>query len=134
MEFIVNIDIDDLDRGIEFYEKGLGLKLQRRLFEGTVAEMEAGQSKVYLVENKSGSTAIPDKQVYRDYSRHWTPVHLDFPVSDIRESVKQALSAGAKQEIEIQTFYWGYLATMSDPFGHGFCLLQFKNGGYEKAE
>jgi predicted enzyme related to lactoylglutathione lyase len=34
---------------------------------------------------------------------------------------------------EIESYPWGRLAVMSDPFGHGFCVLQFSGGGYEAA-
>jgi hypothetical protein len=26
---------------------------------------------------------------------------------------------------------WGRIALLSDPFGHGFCLLQFEGAGYD---
>ena len=39
MLILVNIDVGDLERAIQFYEHAAGLKLHRRLFEGTVAEM-----------------------------------------------------------------------------------------------
>lgn len=134
MKFIINIDVDHLEKGIEFYAKGLGLKLVRRLFEGMVAEMAGGSSIIYLVENPAGSTAVPGTLLHRDYRRHWTPVHLDFTVDDMSAAIERAISAGAKQEGETQSAAWGHFATMSDPFGHGFCLLQFKNGGYENVE
>ena len=134
MKFIVNIDVPDLDRGIEFYGKALGLTSARRLFDGTVAEMTGGPSAIYLVENPEGSAAVPGRSIGRDYNRHWTPVHLDFLVDNLGAAIEQALAAGAKQEGKTQSFTWGHFAIMSDPFGHGFCLLQFKNKGYENAE
>jgi predicted enzyme related to lactoylglutathione lyase len=67
----------------------------------------------------------------RDYRRHWTPVHLDFEVDDVLAAVERAVAAGAKLEGEIQSFVWGRQATLSDPFGHGFCLLQFSSSGYD---
>lgn len=42
MQFIVNIDVEDIGKAITFYENGLGLQLIRRLFDGTVAEMGKG--------------------------------------------------------------------------------------------
>tara|TARA_R110000751_G_scaffold196594_1_gene301814 strand:- start:4 stop:132 length:129 start_codon:yes stop_codon:yes gene_type:complete len=41
---------------------------------------------------------------------------------------------GAVQEGGIKSFDWGILATMSDPFGNGFCLMAFAEGGYDHAE
>jgi hypothetical protein len=34
-------------------------------------------------------------------------------------------------EIEIQQAAWGRIANLSDPFGNGFCLLQFTGRGYD---
>ena len=134
MRLLVNIDVDDLDAGIAFYELGLGLQLSRRLFDGSVAEMAGGESSIYLIAHAAGSAAVPGTAINRCYSRHWTPVHLDFVVEDVDRAVRRAVIAGALQEGEIQSFAWGRLATMSDPFGHGFCLLQFVGEGYEQTE
>ena len=49
MELLVNVDVDDLERAIEFYGGALGLRLGRRLFGGSVAEMLGGSSKIYLL-------------------------------------------------------------------------------------
>ena len=43
----------------------------------------------------------------------------------------RALLAGAKLEGDVQTFPWGRIAKMSDPFGHGFCILEFIGAGYD---
>ncbi|KPQ25762.1 VOC family protein [Halomonas sp. HL-93] len=134
MQFIVNIDVEELGKAISFYESGLGLQLSRRLFGDTVAEMVGGPAPIYLIEQPEASAAAPGTSHQRDYKRHWTPVHLDFIVEDIDVAVKQAVSAGASQEGEIKTYAWGRLATMSDPFGNGFCLLAFAEGGYGHAE
>jgi uncharacterized glyoxalase superfamily protein PhnB len=128
---IVNLDVDDLDKAIEFYTTALGFRLGRRLFEGSVAEMLAGTSIIHLLAKPSGSTAVPNTTLTREYERHWTPVHLDFEVEDVAASVERAIRAGANIEGAIQSFSWGHLATMRDPFGHGFCLLQFVGNGYE---
>ncbi|HEU4778953.1 MAG TPA: VOC family protein [Steroidobacteraceae bacterium] len=132
MQILVNIDVDDLDRAIEFYANALGLRLGRRLFDGSVAEMHGASSTIQLLLKPRGSTAVPNTPVSRDYQRHWTPVHLDFTVDDVSAAVQRAVNAGAKLEGEIGAFRWGRLATMSDPFGHGFCLLQFLGKGYDE--
>ena len=129
---MVNIDVDDLGKAIEFYTTALGLHLGRRLFEGSVAEMLGATSTIYLLSKLSGSAAVPTAALLRDYKRHWTSVHLDFEVEDVSVAVERAVGAGARLEGEIRSFPWGYLATMSDPFGHGFCLLQFLGNGYDE--
>jgi predicted enzyme related to lactoylglutathione lyase len=132
MKLLINIDVDDLEKGITFYGSALGLRLERRLFAGTVAEMAGASSNVYLLTRPPGISASPQIPLARDYQRHWTPVHLDFEVDDIQAAVRRALAAGAKLESEIQTFVWGRIAMMSDPFGHGFCLSQFVGRGYDE--
>ncbi|MGH8647341.1 MAG: VOC family protein, partial [Gammaproteobacteria bacterium] len=66
----------------------------------------------------------------RSYERHWTAVHLDFVVDEIEPAVQRAVSAGARLERPIATHKWGKLALMADPFGHGFCFVQFLGRGY----
>jgi predicted enzyme related to lactoylglutathione lyase len=68
----------------------------------------------------------------RDYQRHWTPVHLDFVVGDIRAAVKRAQAAGAVLERDVATHAYGLLALLADPWGNGFCLLQFTGRGYDE--
>ena len=132
MEMWVNIDVDDLERAVAFYRDALGLQAGRRLFDGSVVEMAGASSKIHLLEKAPGSAASSRAAVYRSYARHWTPVHLDFVVDEVESAVNRARAAGAMLEGEIQTFNWGRLATLSDPFGHGFCLLQFLGRGYDE--
>jgi predicted enzyme related to lactoylglutathione lyase len=132
MEIIVNIDVDDLERAVSFYEEALGLRAGRRLFDGAVAEMLGATVPVYLLAKKAGTQAVPADAATRDYRRHWTPVHLDIVVEKIAPAVERAVAAGAKLERAAETFPWGRLALLSDPFGHGFCLVEFtgKRGTY----
>jgi predicted enzyme related to lactoylglutathione lyase len=134
LQIVVNVDVDDVEKAIDFYTTALGLRLGRRLFEGSVAEMLGATSTIHLLSKPSGSTAVPEAALSREYKRHWTPVHLDFAVDDVSAAVECAVRAGAKLEGEIQSFPWGCLATMSDPFGHGFCVLQFLRNGYDEVE
>jgi len=131
MDLLVNVDVDDLERAIAFYSNALGLRLERRLFKGMVAEMSGASSKIYLLTHPVGSRASLGTSSVRTYARHWTPVHLDFETNDVDGAVARAVEAGAKLEGSIQAFAWRRLATLSDPFGHGFCLLQFSDRGYD---
>jgi predicted enzyme related to lactoylglutathione lyase len=131
MQVVVNIDVDDLEKAIAFYSTGLGLHLGRRLFDGSVAEMSGASSTIQLLLKAPGSSPASSLPVTRGYQRHWTPVHLDFAVEDISAAVERAIHAGATLEGTVQSHAWGHLATMSDPFGHGFCLLQFLGRGYD---
>ena len=131
---VITIDVDDLERAVDFYVGGLGLRLGRRLFEGTVAEMTGAQSPIQLSLKEAGSAWSPRATGRRDYKRHWTPVHLDFVVENIARAVERAKAAGATVETGIDTFPWGLLATLSDPFGNGFCLVEFLGRGYGEVE
>lgn len=53
-------------------------------------------------------------------------------VADIDASVQRALNAGAILEAAVRSNSWGKIALMADPFGHGFCLLQFVGKGYDE--
>ena len=57
-------------------------------------------------------------------------MHLDFVVEDIRAAVKRAQAAGAVLERDVTTHDYGLLALLADPWGNGFCLLQFTGRGY----
>ena len=123
------IDVDNLDKGIEFYTQALGLKLGRR-FDAAWAELLGASSPVDLLANPEGSRASLDSTAVRDYRRHWTPVHLDFVVDDLNSAVRRAETAGARLEGGIKLKKWGRLAVMADPFGNGLCLLEFRGRGY----
>jgi predicted enzyme related to lactoylglutathione lyase len=66
----------------------------------------------------------------RGYQRHWTPVHLDFAVADLDAAVKRVCAFGATLDRAIQERPWGRMANCADPFGNGFCLLEFRGRGY----
>jgi predicted enzyme related to lactoylglutathione lyase len=86
--------------------------------------------RLYLLEKPEGSIGAGNDQ--RRYSRHWTPVHVDIVVDDIEPALARALAAGAKVESPIRVHVWGKIAILSDPFGNGFCLLQFLGRGYDE--
>jgi predicted enzyme related to lactoylglutathione lyase len=131
MELLVNIDVDDLDQAVRFYGAALGLTVSRRVGEGIV-ELGGAAAPIYLLARPSGSRAALSVTQSRDYLRHWTPVHLDFAVDDIVAATKRAVGAGAAQEGGIERHAWGDIAHLADPFGHGFCLIQFRGRGYDE--
>ncbi len=128
--FVVNIDVDDLDRATRFYCDGLGLRVGRR-FDGWL-ELLGGAAPIYLLPKAAGTPIAPSNSQKRTYERHWTPVHLDFVVDDIRGAIRRALGAGAKLESDVTTHAYGLLALLADPFGNGFCFLQFTDRGYDE--
>lgn len=131
MEFLVNLDVDDLERAINFYVTAFGLEVGRRLGDDGV-ELIGGPAPLYLLAKCADTPAWKHADQHRHYGRHWTPLHLDFVVEDIDAAVTRAIAAGAIQEQPTVTDSWGKLALMADPFGHGFCFVQFLNRGYDE--
>lgn len=127
---LVNIDVPDLERGIAFYTRAFELRLGRRL-GSDFAELLGAPVPIYLLQNGAGTAPIPGAASVRDYDRHWTPVHFDFVVPALDAAIERALAAGATLEREPTDHAYGRLALLSDPFGHGVCLLQFNDGGYD---
>ena len=131
LNVLANIDVDDLVRATKFYCDILGLRLGRR-FGNSVVELLGGSTAIYLLERAAGTVISPTSTARRNYGRHWTPVHLDFVVEDITDSVARAQRAGATLEGPVRTHNWGRIAVMADPFGHGFCLIEFLGRGYDE--
>jgi len=129
MNVLVNIDVEDLEKGARFYSEALGLRVGRR-FDGAV-ELLGTDAPIYLLEKAAGTRAFSGGGK-RSYARHWTPVHLDFAVSDLPRAVARAKAAGALLEEDVEAKAWGRIAMLSDPFGNGFCLLEFTGRGYDE--
>ena len=130
MDVLVNIDVDDIERGVAFYRDGLGMTVLRRLGDGVV-ELGAGPTRVYLLAKASGTPAFPGDLGGRRYDRRWTAVHIDVVVDDVEAALERAVAAGATVETPVSRHPWGAITGLSDPFGHGFCLLTFSDAGYD---
>ena len=128
-ELLVNIDVGEIDRAVEFYVRAFDLSIARR-FGSAGVELLGATAPIYLLEKAPGTVPFAGARQERTYGRHWTPVHLDFVVEDLERAVEKAEAAGARRDGEISTHAWGRMATMADPWGHGFCLLQFRGRGY----
>lgn len=130
-QLLVNIDVADLDRAIAFYSSAFELRVGRRFGRAGV-ELLGGEAPLYLLAKPAGTTPFANAEAKRDYRRHWTPIHLDFVVTDLEAADRRAIAAGALREGEIEKHAWGRIAYFADPFGHGFCLLQFSGRGYDE--
>lgn len=128
----VCVDVDEVERGIAFYTRGLGLSVGRR-FDAAWVELLGGPVPIDLLGRPEGTASNPGPGApRRGYERHWTPVHLDFVVADLDAAVDRARVAGARVEGELGDYAWGRIARLSDPFGHGLCLLEFRGRGYDE--
>ena len=128
MDLLVNIDVPDLAAAEAFYVAAFGLTTRRRF--GAAIELAGLPVNLYLLETEAGTRGAGADR--RRYDRHWCPVHLDLVVDDLEAALDRAISAGAQRETEIRDSAWGRIATLADPFGHGFCLIQFTGRGYDE--
>jgi catechol 2,3-dioxygenase-like lactoylglutathione lyase family enzyme len=128
---IVNVDVPALEPAIRFYTTAFGLRIGRR-FTGGGIELVGAEVAVYLLVAAAGSAPFAGAATPRSYARHWTPAHLDFLVDDIQAAVRQAVAAGATVEKAVERHPYGQLAVLADPFGHGFCFVQFEGRGYDE--
>lgn len=130
----VCIDVPDVEAGIAFYAQGLGLRVGRRFAEQWV-ELLGAAVPIDLLGRAAGTATNPETVApRRAYRRHWTPVHLDFEVPDLDAAVERARAAGATVEGETGSYAWGRITRLADPFGHGFCLLEFRGRGYDELD
>ena len=128
MTVLINIDVPDAEAGVRFYGAAFGLEVGRRFGEDFV-ELLGWAAPVYLLTKKPGTVGAGGD--LRRYERHWTPFHLDIVVDDVDAAVTRAVAAGATLEASARDTPYGRIAMLGDPFGHGFCLLQFNAQGYD---
>jgi len=127
---LINIDVPDIAAGEAFYTAALGLGTGRRMGDDFV-ELIGAPAPIYLIAQSAGTAIGPAAGGVRDYARHWSPVHLDFVVDDLDVAVDRAVAAGAVVEAPARDAAYGRIATLADPFGHGLCLIQFNDRGYD---
>jgi predicted enzyme related to lactoylglutathione lyase len=123
------IDVDDLDRGLDFYSRALGLRPGRRQGDSW-SELLGAAVPIDVLAKPAGTPASPAGGPQRQYGRHWTPIHLDVVVADLDAALARAVACGATLEQPVVVRDWGRMANLADPFGHGFCLLEFRGRGY----
>jgi predicted enzyme related to lactoylglutathione lyase len=131
MDLLINLDVDDLDAAVRFYTSAVPLRVGRRFGDSGI-ELLGASAPLYLLAKPAGTRSAGPSSPVRDYARHWTPVHVDFVSDAIEASVSTAVAAGATLEGSISTHRWGRLALLADPFGHGFCFVQFVGRGYDE--
>src|SRR5262249_12942886 len=121
----VSIDVPNLAEGVAFYCAAFGFLEKSRPAPG-LAVLHDQNVELCLLEKPAGSKASIGTNDRRKYERHWTPVHLDFHVEDLHAALQRVEALGAKREQVFENLEHGSAAFCSDPFGHGFCLLERK--------
>lgn len=131
MKLLLNIDVPDLVLAQVFYLEAFGWTPGRRLGDA-VLELVGPDIPVYLLCKEAGTVGAGRDT--RDYHRHWTPLHGDLVVTDLDAALSRAIAAGAWLEGGVRESDWGRIAQVADPFGHGWCLIQFSEHGYGALE
>lgn len=129
MRLLLNIDVPDLALAERFYVDAFGLRPGRRLGEGAL-ELLGAAAPIYLLHKRDDSIGAGGQP--RRYTRHWSPLHLDVVVDDLDAALATVLAAGAVREGGVREAAWGRIVQIADPFGHGWCLLQFLGNGYDE--
>ncbi|HUL10117.1 MAG TPA: VOC family protein [Candidatus Acidoferrum sp.] len=124
------IEVAEAARGIEFYCEGLGLTLKRRLSPRWI-ELAGADIPIFLLADRPAVADLGTVTAARSFQRHWTPVHLDFIVTDLDGTVSRLTRLGGSLDREIKTREYGRIANMADPFGNGFDLIEFSGSGYD---
>lgn len=128
MDLLVNLDVPDLSRAQALYIDAFGLRVGRRFGDAAV-ELLGLPVRLYLLHKQAGSPGAGDAT--RDYARHWCPVHLDIVVADLDTALSRAERAGLVREGDVRDEAFGRIVQLADPFGHGWCLLEFSERGYD---
>lgn len=129
MKLLLNIDVPEIATAEAFYTAAFGLHAARR-FGADAVELLGLEAPLYLLAKPEGSVGAGTSP--RSYARHWTPVHCDLAVDDLDATLARAIAAGAVQEGPTRDARWGRIVQLADPYGHGWCLIEFRDRGYDE--
>ncbi len=134
VELLVNVDVDDLERGVAFYVEAFGLRVGRRF--GDSGSRAAGRSRADLPAGEEAAGTLPFAGAT---AAARLPAPLDAGPSRLRgrRTSKRRWSSAPSRPVRAArarsaSHVWGRMALMSDPFGNGFCLIQFVGRGYDE--
>ena len=128
LEVHAYVEVEDTEAGVAFYTAALGLTVHRRLTPRWV-ELTGASIPIFILGNRPTTFVAGSAEITRTFTRHWTPVHLDFIVDDLEHWVRRAQQAGAVVERE-EAYASFRMVNCSDPFGNGFDLIEVAPGGY----
>ena len=129
---LVNIDVDDLHKGTDFYTKAFGLTIGRRFGarRGRAARRDLADLPARQAERHGRLGDQPPPALVRAALDADAPGHRRRAKSKAR--VDRARNAGARLEGPVKSNNWGKIAMLADPFGHGICLIEFVGRGYDE--
>ena len=93
------VEVTEAKRGIEFYCEGVGLAVKRRLSPRWI-ELAGANLPIFLLANRPAVADLGAAKVPRNFERHWTPVQLDFIVTDLDGMVSRLMALGGTLDRE----------------------------------
>lgn len=116
----ISIDVADMKKALEFYTEALNWKFKIK-YSDEWQVISITWLDIHLQQKDAWTIAAWKEK--RDYKRHWTPIHIDFSVEDIKPICSAIEKAGGI--IENTTFSSeADIANCVDPFGNGFCIIR----------
>jgi PhnB protein len=117
--------VNDARGAISFYERAFGAKEHARMDgpNGKIshAELKIGDSIIMLSDEVQGSGTRAPK------SLGGTTAGVFLYVEDVDSVFKQAVTAGAKVDMQLADQFWGdRFGRLTDPFGHSWSLATHK--------
>ncbi len=116
----VSIDVSNIKQALDFYTQALGCKFKKK-YSDEWQVIAISTLDIHLQEKAAGTIVAGEHK--RDFARHWTPVHLDFIVEDIKpvcSAIEEYGGCVEKQSFSEQAD----IANCADPFGNGFCVIR----------
>ena len=92
------------------------LKLDEMVAGGMDDELLGAVAPIYLLAKAAGTRATPAATQERSYARHWTPLHLDFVVADIVDTLQTSL---AQRALVVQRLQAGTRLVLDAPIQLG---------------
>ncbi|MEM7017803.1 MAG: VOC family protein [Pseudomonadota bacterium] len=116
----VSIDVPDVEQAINFYNQALNCEVKTK-YSDSWAVVTLDNLDIHFLKKDAGTIGANNEQ--RHFSRHWTPVHLDFSTSDVAAALEIVKTFGGTVE-KYESNESADIALCADPFGNGFCLIR----------
>lgn len=122
------ITVKDAKTSADFYQKAFGFTLQEALPDeaGKVLHAELRYKTDLIMLGSEGAYGSPIKAPIT--TGVISPMSLYIYCDDVDAFYKQAITAGAKTELEPQDMFWGdRMCKLIDPDGHIWCFATHKS-------
>ncbi len=131
MSILINIDTPDVDAAARFYGEALGLKEVRRLFAGRIVEMDLDRPTFPPVAERRRRARLSARRRSASLRPALDPDPPRFRRARHRGRHGKSADVRRGHGAPLVRHVWGAIAGFADPFGHGFCLIELSESGYD---